>query len=205
MPIRIAVFASGEGTTLQSIIDACYAGTLDVEIVLVVSNNRDSGALVRARDSGLPWLHLSASTHPDAAELDRAIADALTNAGTDLVVLAGYMKKIGPLTLRRFAGRMLNTHPALLPRYGGKGMYGKRVYEAVLANGEKETGVSIHLVDDEYDTGPVIAQVAIPVEETDTVETLAQRLRMHEKILLNDTLQRIASREIRLGFEQPSD
>lgn len=140
--MRIAVFGSHEGTTLQAIIDACAAGTLPARIAVVISNNRDSGVIRRAHAAGIPVYHLSSRTHPEPADLDEAISRALDEHGADLVVLAGYMRLLGERTLRRFRGRILNTHPALLPKFGGKGMYGSRVHEAVLAAGEPTTGAT---------------------------------------------------------------
>ena len=107
--------------------------------------------------------HLSSATHTDPDALDRAISDTLEQANVDLVVLVGYMKRLGPLTLARFANRMINTHPSLLPKYGGSGFFGRRVHEAVLANGDTESGATVHWVAGDYDSGPIIAQVRVPV------------------------------------------
>jgi phosphoribosylglycinamide formyltransferase-1 len=192
--IRIGVLASGEGTTLQSLLDACAGGQLNADIAIVISNNPGSGALRRAQARSVITAYLSAQTHPAPDALDDAILDALRRARVELVVLAGYMKKVGPRTLAAFSGRMLNTHPALLPKYGGKGMYGRRVYDAVLAAGESETGVSIHHVDAEYDHGPVIAQVVVPVMKDDSADTLAIRVQAAERSLLVQTLQSLAGR-----------
>jgi len=117
----------------------------------------------------------------------------------DLVVLAGYMKKLGPRTLARFRGRIVNTHPALLPKFGGKGMYGIHVHRAVLAAGEAKTGASVHLVDEEYDTGRVVAQREVPVLAGDTPETLAERVQQHERALLIDVLTRVADGSLGLS------
>src|SRR5918996_3194706 len=160
--MNLGVLASHEGTTLQSLLEACSAGRIQGRVAVVVSNNGDSGALRRARQAGVQALHLSAKTHEDPAALDAAIRDALVAAGVHVVFLAGYMKKLGPLVLKAFERRILNTHPALLPRFGGPGMYGDRVFEAVLEAGEAESGISIHLVDSEYDSGPVVRQCRIP-------------------------------------------
>ena len=193
--MRLAVLASHEGTTLQAVIDACERGAIGARVALVISNNADSGALRRARAAHIPVRHLSATTHPDAAALDRAICAALTGERIDLVLLAGYMKKLGPATLGAFAGRVLNTHPALLPRFGGKGLFGGHVHRAVLAAGEAESGASIHVVDGEYDTGPVVAQVRVPVRAGDTVESLGARVQAAERALLVQVLGEIASGE----------
>lgn len=190
--MRLAVLASHEGTTLQSILDACKAGTIPCRVVAIISNNRESRTLERARGADVPAHYLSSRTHPDPAALDAAICQVLVEAAAELVVLAGYMKRIGPHTLARFRGRMLNTHPALLPKFGGQGMYGLHVHRAVLAAGETMTGASVHLVTEEYDAGPVIARVEVPIQGGDTPESLAQRVQESERALLVETLGSIA-------------
>ncbi len=194
--LRIGVLASGQGTTLQAVIDACEVGNLDASVVAVTSNNSQSGAATRAKRYSIPFAHLSGRTHPNANELDAAIRDVFLGHSTDLVLLAGYMKKLGPATMSAFVGRIVNTHPALLPKYGGKGMYGSNVQAAVLAAHEKMTGISVHLVDDEYDTGRVLAQQTVPVEPGDDVDSLTERVQRSEKEFLVEVLQRIASGEI---------
>ena len=194
--MNIGVLASHNGTTLQALIDACEAGRLSATLALVISNNSQSGALRRAQRHALPHCHLSAKQHPDEGALDHAIGNALERHGVELIVLAGYMKKLGPHTLKRFEGRILNTHPSLLPKFGGQGMYGNRVHAAVLAADEAITGVSIHLVDADYDTGPVLAQCEIPVQPGDTVESLAHRVQAQERAFLVETLQGIIDQRI---------
>jgi len=136
--------------------------------------------------------HLSSCTHPDPDALDAAIAMTLIDSGAEIVILAGYMRKIGPRTLRAFHGRILNTHPALLPKFGGQGMYGLHVHRAVLAAGDAVTGASVHWVDADYDTGDVIAQREVAVEPGDTPETLAARVQTAERALLVDVLRRLS-------------
>lgn len=191
--MNIGILASHGGTVLQAIIDAADGPHPELRPCVVVSNNSGSGAAGRALGRGIPFAHLSSHTHPDAGALDAAIARTLSDAGAELVFLAGYMKKLGPLTLDRFRNRILNTHPALLPRFGGKGMYGDRVHRAVLEAGERRSGVSVHLVDADYDTGPVVAQRAVDVLPGDTVETLAERVRACERVLVVETLAAIAA------------
>jgi phosphoribosylglycinamide formyltransferase-1 len=188
---RIAVLASHAGTVLQAIIDACESGRLDASVCLIVSNNSGSGALLRAERHHIPALHLSGQTHADPAVLDRVLTDALRAAQPDLVFLAGYMKKLGPETLAAFRGRLLNTHPALLPKFGGRGMYGALVHRAVLAARESVSGVSVHLVEAEYDTGPVVAQCQVQVLEGDTPESLAERVQARERLFVVETLARL--------------
>lgn len=197
--LRIAVLASGAGTTLQAIIDACDSGDLDGSVVLVIGNNSRSGAMARADRHGIRRAHLSGRTHPDPGALDRAICETLEKSRPDVVVLAGYMKKLGPVTLAAFGGRVINTHPALLPKFGGRGMFGGHVHRAVLDSGDEVTGISVHLVDADYDTGRVLAQREVPVEPGDDAETLAARVQNAERPFLVDVLQSIASGEIELG------
>jgi phosphoribosylglycinamide formyltransferase-1 len=197
--LRIGALASHEGTTLQAILDACADGSLPARVVAVVSNNSDSGALGRARAAGAEALHFSSKTHPDAEVLDGAITNALAELGVEVVMLVGYMKKLGPQLLSRYQGRILNTHPALLPKFGGQGMYGMRVHEAVLRAGEVESGSSVHLVDGEYDTGPVLAQAQVPVVTGDTPESLAARVQERERRLVVAVLNQVAKGELQLA------
>ena len=197
--IRLGCLASHGGTNLQAIIDAAASGELHADVAVVISNNSNSGALKRARKASIPGLHLSGATHPEAAALDRAILGTLQDHEVDVVVLAGYMKMLGPTVLSRYEGRVLNVHPALLPKFGGKGMYGRRVHEAVLASGELITGATVHVVDAEYDHGPVVAQGEVPVLPGDMVESLSARVLEREHELLVETLQKVATGEIDLG------
>jgi len=196
--MNIGFLASHNGSNLQAIVDACKSGALDGAPAVVVSNNGDSGALSRARKEGIPDHHLSSRTHPDPQKLDEAIASAMAMHAVDIVVLAGYLKKLGPRILANYRGRILNIHPALLPKFGGKGMYGMAIHEAVIASGDEESGVSIHLVDDDYDTGRIIAQSRVPVELTDTPQTLAQRVFKREHSFFPEVLQKIATGAIDL-------
>lgn len=193
---RIGVLASGAGTTLQAVIDACEDGRIAARVAVVIGNNSGSGAAARARRHAIPFVHLSGLTHADEDALDRAIRDALAAREVDLVLLAGYMKKIGPATLAAFERRIVNTHPSLLPAHGGRGMYGAHVHRAVLEAGEAETGISVHLVDGEYDTGRVLAQQPVPVERGDDAATLAARVQSREREFLVAVLARIAAGEL---------
>jgi phosphoribosylglycinamide formyltransferase 1 len=199
--LKIGVLASHEGTTLQCILDACEAGRIQGKVVIVISNNGSAGALTRARAAGVPAHHLSSHTHPAPDTLDAAITAALQAAQVDVVFLAGYLKRLGPATLASFRGRVLNTHPALLPKFGGQGMFGDRVFEAVLESDETESGVSVHLVDDDYDTGRVIRQARVSVERKDCVESLKARVRECEREVVVQTLAAIASGELSLDVK----
>lgn len=196
--LKVAVLASGAGTTLQAVIDACEDGSLAAEVVVVIGNNSGSGARQRADVHGIPFVHLSGVTHSDPVALDAAIRDALLAHSPDVVLLAGYMKKLGPQTLARFAGRVINTHPSLLPRHGGQGMYGGRVHAAVIESGDRESGISVHLVDADYDTGAVLAQCRVEVLPGDDADSLAERVQANERPFLIEVLGRIAAGDITL-------
>lgn len=198
-PLRLAVLASHGGSNMQAIMDNITADRLDARIVLVISNNSESGALERARRAGVPWRHISARTHPEGE--DAAITEAIRQSHADLVVLAGYMKKLGPRLLAAYSGRILNIHPALLPAYGGAGMYGIHPHEAVIAAGEKESGATVHLVTDEYDRGPILGQKRVPVLPGDTAETLQKRVLGVEHQIYSEVIQGIAEGRIRLPVE----
>ncbi len=196
---RIAALASHGGSILQAIMDACQAGELPAEVVLVIGNNSGSLALRRAANAGLETLHLSSRTHPDPDALDRAIRDALVEVRADWVMLAGYMKKLGNETLAAFPRRILNTHPALLPKFGGRGFYGRKVHQAVIDAGETESGATVHLVDADYDTGPTVSQVRVPVLPDDAVEDLEQRVQTAERVLVVNTLRDLVFGRISTG------
>lgn len=196
--LHIAIFASHTGTNMQAIIDACRRGDLNGEVCAVISNNSDSQALKKARIAGVPEYHLSNITHPEEDELDEAICKVLTESCADLIALAGYMKKLGPEVLNQYKGRILNIHPSLLPKYGGKGMYGTYVHRAVIDAGEKTTGITIHLVEEEYDTGKIIRQCEIEVLEGDTVDTLSKRVLERENTFYVETLKLISEGVIEL-------
>lgn len=185
----LGILASHGGSNLQVLLDACAGQQLPARVGLVISNNRTAFALERARQAGVPTAVINATTHPDEPARDAAIRDALLARGVTRVVLAGYMKKLGPATLAAYRPRIVNIHPALLPRHGGEGMYGKNVHAAVLAAGERETGVTIHLVDEQYDHGSILAQERVPVLPDDTVESLADRVLAVEHRLYVDTLR----------------
>ena len=188
--LRLAVLASGGGTNLQAIIDACKRDDLNAEVCVVISNNSDSRALQRARDEGISAYHLSSVTHPHS--LDNEIRRTLEAHDIDLVLLAGYMRLLGPATLARYRNLVLNSHPALLPKFGGKGMYGSRVHQAVLEARETVTGVTIHYVDERYDHGPTLAQCEVPVLPGDTLETLEERVKERERHFWIETLSSLS-------------
>jgi phosphoribosylglycinamide formyltransferase 1 len=188
MPSRLAVLASGRGSNLQAIVDHFdnLARERVAKVVLVASNRADSPALIRAATASIDIAHFNAAD--DGTEL----LDLLKKHRIDLVVLAGYLKRIPSRVIREYSGRMINIHPALLPAFGGEGMYGARVHEAVIASGATESGVTVHLVDDDYDRGPIVAQWRIPVEPSDTADKLAARVLNVEHVVYPRTVEMVA-------------
>ena len=189
--MNLGILASHRGTNFQAIIDACRQGQLSASVTVAISNNSHATALTRARKANIPALHLSGKTHPEPEQLDAAILEALKAHEVDLVVTVGYLKKLGKKTLVHYQNRVVNIHPSLLPAYGGKGMYGQKIHAAVLQNKDAETGITIHYLDEEYDTGDVIAQVRIPVSASDTVTTLEEKILQNEHPFLIATLNQL--------------
>ena len=200
MNAKLAVFASHGGSILQAVLDACGQNELPLDVVLVISNNSGSIALDRAREQQIPTAHFSSQTHPQPNTLDESIVSALRQAQVDWVLLAGYMKKLGPKTLETYRNRILNAHPALLPKYGGHGFYGRKVHEAVLASGDRESGATVHLVEGDYDTGPMLSQVRVPVKSDDNVDALEARVKAAERKLVLATLGELVNRKLAAGY-----
>lgn len=178
----------GNGTTLQSIIDAIKNKTLNASISLVVSDNKDAYALQRATDAGIDTYVIQAKTKE---EIDEELSNKLKDYQIDLIVLAGYLRLIGEHLLSTYT--IINTHPSLLPKFGGKGMYGMNVHRAVIEANEKYSGVTLHYVNHEYDKGTIIRQTKVKVEPTDTAETLSAKVQKAEKIQLVEALQEFAN------------
>ena len=194
--LRLAFLASNNGSAMRAIVNAISARSLNAQARLLVSNKETSSALAFARENAVPTRVIP--TFPDPEIADQTLCETLTSANVDCVILSGYLRKLGPRTLTRFAGRILNTHPALLPKFGGKGMYGRRVHETVLAAGERVTGVTIHLVDGEYDHGAIIAQRSVPIPDGASVEAVEKLVMDAEPLVFIETLQRIAAGQLRL-------
>lgn len=185
---NLVVFASGNGTTLQAVIDAIEANRLEAEISLVVSNNPNAFALERAKKFKIPTYVI---TEKDNEKIDEELINILSKTKVDLIVLAGYLKLIGPKLISKYT--IINTHPSLLPKYGGKGMYGMNVHKAVIEAKEDYSGVTLHYVNSEYDRGNTIMQTVVKVLPTDTPEDLAARVQAAEKIQLVEVLKSFAA------------
>jgi phosphoribosylglycinamide formyltransferase-1 len=195
---RIAVFISGGGSNLQSLMDASRDGRLCGEIAFVVSSNDTAYGLQRAGAAGIETFVYTPKRYPDK---DAAVADLLAQLKQrriDYIALAGYLKMVPVAVLREFPKRVVNIHPALLPKYGGKGMYGHFVHEAVLCAKDKESGVTVHIVDEIYDHGAILDQVRVPVMENDTADSLAARVLVEEHKLYWKVLDKLIKGEYQL-------
>ena len=174
--LQIAVFASGQGSNCRAIYDAITDGKLNAALGLVVSNNAEAGVLTWAKEKKLAAVHIASEQFEDKNKFYDSLIGTLTKHRIQLIVLAGYMKKIGLPLIEAYPNRILNIHPALLPAFGGKGMFGEHVHKAVIDYGAKITGVTVHLVDPEYDHGAIVMQRSIDVMDHDTPQSLAERV-----------------------------
>lgn len=197
--MNIAFFASYNGSSAHAITDACLSGDLIAAPSLMISNNANAKALEWAENKGLKAICLNSTTHPNPEELDEAIAQKLRDCKATLVILSGYMKLIGPRTMEVVNGNILNIHPALLPKYGGQGMYGRHVHQAVIDNNDSETGATIHLVNEEYDEGKIIAQKIVPVLLSDTIDTIEEKVKAIEPEFYIETICKILKGDITLS------
>ncbi len=196
--MRIAFLASHNGSAAKAIAQACDTGDLSADPALLICNNPDAGALTWAVDMKVKNYCLNEKNMGGADRLDREIGNILMDHKIDLVVCSGYMKLIGPQTIAAVNGRILNVHPALLPKHGGKGLYGRHVHDAVIAAGDAETGITIHLVNGEYDKGPIIAQHRLPVQAADTAVDVENRVKAAEPDFYIETLRAILNGSIKL-------
>ena len=190
--LRLGVLASGNGSNLQAILDACAAGRLDADVAVVVSDKRDARALERARFAGVKAVHLDAGGMEREAH-ERLVAAELDAAGCEVVCLAGYMRLLTPWFVRKYHGRLLNIHPSLLPAF--RGMHAAR--QAIEA-GVKVAGVTVHFVDEEVDAGPILLQAAIPIDEGDTEDSLVERIHAVEHRIYPAAIQLLAEGRVRL-------
>ena len=196
MSIKIAVLISGSGTTLQNIIDCCASGAIDGEVVCVVASRADAYGLSRADNSNISNTSVLRKEFDNATSFSDAIWDYVDPYEPDLIVLAGFMSLLN--VPARYDGRIMNVHPALIPSFCGKGMYGHHVHGAVLAYGAKLSGVTVHFVDGEYDNGPIILQSTVKVKEDDTPDTLAERVQAEERAVYPKAIQLFAEGRLQL-------
>ena len=198
--LKLAVMVSGGGTNLQAILDAITNGTVtNAKVVSVISNSRKAYALERAAKAGIPAQCITRKEYPDPEQFNKVLLTALQESGADLVVLAGYLVAIPEMLVKEFPNKMINIHPSLIPSFCGVGYYGLRVHEAALERGVKVTGATVHFVDCGMDTGPIILQKAVEIEEGDTPEVLQRRvMEQAEWIILPKAIDMIANDKITL-------
>lgn len=189
-PLRVAVLLSGSGTSLENLCEQIDAGALPARVVCVIASKEKAFGLERARRRGIPAIAVPRREHPDPGAFNDRLHAELARFEVDLVALLGFLSPFEPRA--RFAGRALNVHPALIPAFCGKGFYGHRVHEAVLASGVKLTGATVHLVDDEYDHGPIVLQEAVAVLDDDTPDALAARVQQVERRLVPEAIRLFA-------------
>jgi phosphoribosylglycinamide formyltransferase 1 len=170
---RLGFLASGNGSNFLNIVGACHSKNIDCEPVLLISNNSSSGAIRIAKKNNIDFFHISSKTNSNP---DKEICKRMKEFNIDLIILAGYMRKIEPEILNEFENRILNIHPSLLPKYGGKGMFGENVHRAVLDSGDKFSGASVHLVDENFDEGRILGQMQVEVKAGDSVQSLASKV-----------------------------
>ena len=192
MKLKIGFFASHNGSNVKAILENINSGYLNAEVKIIISNNPNAGVLEIANANNIPAICLNGKNYPAKYNsLDEAILDTLNKHEVNLIVLAGYMKKINPALINTYKNRILNIHPALLPKYGGEGMYGESVHQAVLKSDDTETGATIHLVTPEYDEGRILGQCKVPRYKDDSVKTISQRVLRFEHILYSQVLKDI--------------
>jgi phosphoribosylglycinamide formyltransferase-1 len=194
--LKLGFLASNNGSSFRAILAAIEAGALNAEARLIVSNRRESPALAFAAEHGVAARAIPTVSDPQGA--DAALTAALREAGVELVVLSGYLRKLGPTTLAAYANRVLNIHPALLPKFGGQGMYGRRVHEAVAASGDAVSGVTVHVVDGDYDHGPPVATLDVPLAPGDDAAAIEAKVTAAEPAFFVDVLRRISEGSLSL-------
>lgn len=194
--MKISFLASHGGSAAKHIITAIRKGNLDAQIGIVITNNRNSEIYNWCTENAVDVIYLSGNTHPLEEEKDKAIYQKLQAAGTNLIVLSGYMKKIGPITLSEYSNKILNIHPSLLPKHGGKGLFGDKVHESVLRSGDRKSGATVQFINEEYDEGPIILQKTIDVEEGETIASLKTKVQAIEGNLYLSSIKQIIQSDI---------
>ncbi len=194
--VNIGILISGSGTNLQAIIDNINEGNIDGEIKLVISNKKDAYGLVRAKEAGIETLYLDRKEFSSDEEYNKKIMEEFTKRDVELVVLAGYLKILSKEFVQKYKNRIINIHPSLIPSFCGEGCYGELVHKMVLDYGAKITGATVHFVDEGTDTGPIILQKAVKVEDDDTVESLKEKVLKIEHELLPEAIRLYCQRRL---------
>lgn len=188
---RLVVLASGSGSNFQAILNAIDHGDIPAVCVGLISDRPQIGAMERAANAGIPVFVIARSQFDEISAYNTALLAQIDALNPDLIVLAGYLKKIPEAVVKQWSGKIINIHPSLLPKYGGKGFHGIHVHEAVIAAGDTESGCTVHFVDETYDTGSVIEQARVPVLPDDTAESLQQKILIQEHLLLPKVIRKL--------------
>ena len=194
--MKISFLASHGGSAAKHIITAIRKGNLDAQIGVVITNNRNSEIYHWCTENAVEVTYLSGKTHPLEEEKDNAIYQKLLAAGTNLIVLSGYMKKIGPITLSEYSNKILNIHPSLLPKHGGKGLFGDKVHESVIRSGDRKSGATVQFINEEYDEGPIVLQKTVDVIEGETIASLKTKVQAIEGNLYLNSIKQIIQNDI---------
>ena len=197
-PLKLAALASGRGSNLEAILNNIKNGRLNCEMCIVISNSAKAGCLEVARQNDIPAMRLSVKQFSTQEEFDDRFLELMKAYDVEMIVLAGYLKKLSSRIIREFRHKIINIHPALLPSFGGKGMYGHHVHEAVLEQGCKVSGVTVHLVDELFDHGPIVKQRCVPVLENDSADSLAARVLVQEHQIFAEALQIFAENRVEI-------
>ena len=200
---KIIIFASGGGSNFKSIHKSILSEDINANIVLVVSNNSKCGAIQYAINHDIRTFIINSKRYPEAEQYEFVLNNELDIEEPDLIVLAGYMKLIPESTVRKYTRRIINIHPGLLPEFGGKGFFGSNVHKTVIEKGAKESGPTVHFVDVDYDTGPIISQLKVPVKDSDTIKSLAERVLEAEHQLYPDVVKAFCEERIEWNKDKP--
>lgn len=196
--INLVFFASGGGSNVEAILKNIESGQIRANPAAIITNNSYAGVVEKVLTADIPYYHISSVTHPDEHERTRIILEVLERHNADLIILAGYMKKLPEEIIIQYENRILNIHPALLPKFGGKNMYGMNVHRAVLESNEKKSGATVHIVNSEYDKGKILAQKSVEVKNNDNPETLRKRVLKAEHTLYSEVISKVISGDINL-------
>ena len=200
--LRLGVLASGRGSNFLSLINAIKDGKLNAEMKVLICNKKNAGALTIAQENQIPNVFISPKKFADPIEFDQQVLDTFKKFDVNFVVLAGYLKLLSKKLVQVYKNRILNIHPALLPSFGGKGMYGHHIHESVINRGCKVSGVTVHLVDELYDHGPIVMQRCVPVLENDDPDSLATRVLVQEHKIFAEALQLFAEKRVQINGQQ---
>lgn len=202
--MKISFLASHGGSATKHIIEAIRSNNLKAQIGIVITNNPDSSIFHWCLENEIEVTYISGKTHPSEEDKDKAICRTLNQAETELIILSGYMKKIGPQTLNNYSNKILNIHPSLLPKHGGRGLYGDKVHQSVINSGDKQSGATVHFINKEYDEGPIISQQIVKLSKNETIESLKKKVQSIEGELYLNSVNKIIEHTLLSGLLTPT-